>query len=267
MDVTEHPDGTGWQVGDVSFVTGFGLDSTPERFLIRKPPELFRRYLDLGDRFHGGRIVELGIAAGGSTALLALLAAPRSLTACELAPEPVRALETFIEVHGLASIVRPCFGVDQSDRGRLAELIDSHAGGEALDLVVDDASHRYEPTLASFEVLFPMLRPGGWFIIEDWAADYAYARRIDAALSETSTTAAQVRRSLDEAVAAHPEGVRPLPRLGVELLQACGASPDVVGGVTVNRHWIVVERGPADLARDDFRLREHAPDHWHWLDH
>ena len=40
--------------------------------------------------------------------------------------------------------------------------------GEPLDLVIDDASHLYGPTMASFEVLFPRLRPGGLYVIEDW---------------------------------------------------------------------------------------------------
>jgi hypothetical protein len=35
--------------------------------------------------------------------------------------------------------------------------------------VLDDASHQYEPTKASFETLFPLLRPGGLYIIKDWS--------------------------------------------------------------------------------------------------
>jgi hypothetical protein len=38
-----------------------------------------------------------------------------------------------------------------------------------VDLVVDDASHTYEATKTSFEILFPLLRPGGIYIIEDWS--------------------------------------------------------------------------------------------------
>jgi hypothetical protein len=38
-----------------------------------------------------------------------------------------------------------------------------------LDFVIDDASHTYEHTRRSFEILFPLLRPGGLYLIEDWA--------------------------------------------------------------------------------------------------
>ena len=48
------------------------------------------------------------------------------------------------------------------------DIVQHEFCGSPLDLVIDDASHLYEPTKASFETLFPMLRPGGIYIIEDW---------------------------------------------------------------------------------------------------
>lgn len=36
-----------------------------------------------------------------------------------------------------------------------------------FDLIVDDASHEFELTTRSFEILFPMLRPTGIYIVED----------------------------------------------------------------------------------------------------
>jgi len=45
----------------------------------------------------------------------------------------------------------------------LGELADE------VDLVVDDACHAYEETKASFEFLFPLLQPGGIYLIEDWS--------------------------------------------------------------------------------------------------
>ena len=34
---------------------------------------------------------------------------------------------------------------------------------------MDDASHTYEETRASFEFLFPLLSPGGIYVVEDWS--------------------------------------------------------------------------------------------------
>lgn len=103
------------------------------------------------------------------------------------------------------------------------------------------------------------------FIIEDWAADYAYAERIEATLSQSSPAATALRRKLDEVVADQPVGPTPLPQIGVELLQICGACKDVVRELKINNHWIAVERGAAELAPATFRLRDHSPDHWGWL--
>lgn len=58
--------------------------------------------------------------------------------------------------------------MDQSNKTRLEQVIKSEFQDEKLDLVIDDASHLYEPSLATFETLFPKLKPNGLYIIEDW---------------------------------------------------------------------------------------------------
>ena len=40
------------------------------------------------------------------------------------------------------------------------------------DIVIDDASHRNIETTTSFNILFPMVKTGGWYIIEDLACSY-----------------------------------------------------------------------------------------------
>ena len=119
---------------------------------------------------------------------------------------------------------------------------------------------------SSFELLYPLVRPGGLFIIEDWAADYAYAKRIAEVLSEPSSPAAEELQSkLAAAEAEHPGGPIPLPRIGVELMHIAGSSDTVVREVRINKHWIAVERGPAELDPATFRLADHYVDHWGWL--
>lgn len=41
------------------------------------------------------------------------------------------------------------------------------AGGP-FGLIIDDASHEGVQTRASFELLWPLLSPGGYYVIEDW---------------------------------------------------------------------------------------------------
>jgi len=42
------------------------------------------------------------------------------------------------------------------------------AGGGPFGLVVDDASHDGELTRKSFDLLWPLVRPGGYYVVEDW---------------------------------------------------------------------------------------------------
>jgi predicted O-methyltransferase YrrM len=258
-----------WRVGDTEFVRSFGLDSTPDRFCIRKDASLIRLYASVCSEIRGGRIVELGIADGGGTALLALVAQPTTLVACELAAEPRPALDAFIRHHQLADVVRPFYGVDQADRHELARLVGSEFDGP-IDLVVDDASHLYEPTLASFEVLFPRLRPGGLFVIEDWAADFAYAAAIATALGRVDDPSSRdLERHLGGIKYRQDAGeskTHPLPRLALQLLLMTVASPGIVSSVTLDRQWLTVRRGPEELDPTSFTVVDGYADPFRWLE-
>lgn len=53
---------------------------------------------------------------------------------------------------------------DQRDRARLLQI----AGNRRFDLIVDDASHYAADQLISLFVLWPLLQPGGVYVIEEW---------------------------------------------------------------------------------------------------
>jgi predicted O-methyltransferase YrrM len=175
------------EVDGVSFVEEWAAGvSTPDRLAVMKPRELIEAYLELLTTHQGGRMVELGIREGGSTALMALAGQPSKMVAIEL-DEAAPALTAFIDQRGLDPVVRPYFGVDQGDRARLDQIMTTEFGDEPLDLVIDDASHLYDPTLASFEVLFPRLRPGGLYIIEDWGWQYRMSSTVARTAADPST--------------------------------------------------------------------------------
>jgi predicted O-methyltransferase YrrM len=265
--LVELPDAAGWRVGDTEFVTSYSRNSTLDRFALRKTQDLVEKYVDLCPAYRGANIVELGIASGGSTALLALLAEPRRLVACELASEPVRALDEFRDRHGLADVVRPYYGVDQADRARLRAIVEAEFGDAPLDLVIDDASHLYDETIASFEVLFPRLRPDGLFIIEDWASDYARAKLVAAALAETDAPGhEEAMAQFTDALDRRSEGRGPVPlhRLVPELVELARVG-ETVARVAIDTHWVAIRRGSAALDRDEFRLAAARTGDWEWL--
>jgi predicted O-methyltransferase YrrM len=164
------------------------------------------------------RLLVLGILGGGSTALIASLAPSADVIAIDGLNDRSGPLDAWVAQR--RARVTAVFGVDQSDRDRLVEV----AGGP-LDLVFDDCSHRLEPTRASFEALFPLIRPGGAYVIEDWS--HGVVPAADPALTERL-------RDLPR---------RPLVNLVAEMLLACATTPQLIAGIEVTPEAVVVHRG------------------------
>lgn len=148
----------------------------PNQLVISKNRELIEATVSFLDNFKNSNIVELGIRSGGSTALLAAVAKPRKLLAMDIDPEPIKPLEWFLNRNELRDTVHAHYGVDQADKQKLSEIVGAEFDGP-IDLVIDDASHLYAPTRASFETLFPLLR-GGVYLIEDWQWEHRIANSL-----------------------------------------------------------------------------------------
>jgi SAM-dependent methyltransferase len=247
-------------VGDVHFHVDFPLGDVPGgRLRIMKRAEMLLPYVDLVQSFRPQRIVELGIRHGGSTALLDQLAEPEVLVALELASSGPD-LDRYVAEHRAAGRVRAHYGVDQADRERVAAIVAEEFAGSPLDLVVDDASHLYGPTRSSFETLFPLLRPGGKYVIEDWSAHYRQHEVVADGWDQLSPE--EVER-LVPLVIAQVRGERepPLHRLVLELVLARASAGDVFSDLVVGEYWAVVTRGTDPVDPSDFHLADLAPDH------
>jgi cephalosporin hydroxylase len=139
--------------------------STSAAFTIVKNEPYLQIYDDLAADFSPRSILELGIFQGGSYAFLDKLFNPRRMSAVEISRHPVEALCHYVAGKEDRFLH---FSTSQSDGEVLEQIVRSELANE-LDLVVDDASHAYEQTKASFEILFPLLQPGGIYVIEDWS--------------------------------------------------------------------------------------------------
>ena len=139
--------------------------STSEAFTIVKSEPYLRVYEELAAGFSPRSILEFGIYQGGSYVFLDKLFKPRRMSAIDIRPVPVAPLVQYCSripnrfIH---------LGTSQCDGEILKQIVLGELANE-LDMVVDDASHTYEETKASFEVLFPLLQPGGIYVIEDWS--------------------------------------------------------------------------------------------------
>jgi len=237
----------------------------PGRLPVEKVRGLVEDYIDMCRALQPTRIVELGVYKGGSTALLSELVGPEKLVSIEFTPTPVELLDGYIEERGLGDVVRPFYGVDQSDRVRVAEIVRAEFGGRPIDLVIDDASHLYEESRSSFETLFPHVRPGGLFLLEDWCWQHQVA---DAAtrpnLSEQARQA--IAKRMESVAAGEATATVPMSRLVLELILARASSGEAVADVTIGSYWAAVRRGPGHLDPDTFRVTDLFEDHFGLLD-
>lgn len=58
---------------------------------------------------------------------------------------------------------------DQADERLLTDLAERYGG---FDVIIDDASHIGRLSRQSWEILWPHVKPGGWYFIEDLSTSY-----------------------------------------------------------------------------------------------
>lgn len=143
-----------------------------EYFMLYKTRGLIEQYAKFWRRtpnFRASNIVEFGIWDGGSSVLWYEQFNPEKYVAIDYAnwgeSTPFSQYRTRRKLN---SCLKTYWGVSQADRALVRAII-AEEFTSPLDLVIDDATHQYHETKVSFETLFPLLSPGGMYIIEDWA--------------------------------------------------------------------------------------------------
>jgi hypothetical protein len=115
-------------------------------------------YNTIADQLGGdARVCELGVFTGGSLA-----------TWKDLFPEgTIAGVDTNPQAFWPEGTIKIIAGQDDPS---LPALLAPHA--EAWDLIVDDASHDGDLTARAFGLLWPLVSPGGFYVIEDWFVGY-----------------------------------------------------------------------------------------------
>jgi predicted O-methyltransferase YrrM len=244
-------DDTGWfTLNSVRFrlFSDREVELEPDEFWLFKPPFLIERYLDLADEFVGARIFEVGVLWGGSTVFLNELLQPAKMVAIDLRTDENPKVDRYVRENGLDDRVRTILGVDQSDRETVTGIADREFGGEPLDLVIDDASHLLRESTATFEMLFPRLRPGGVYVLEDWSGSLRIQERMHR------------DDRFEEAIRTQPEALRSLLVNGwQQVVKQVAEDPTALESSVANQSDVVAEQ-----LRVNERFREalaaHRPD-------
>jgi predicted O-methyltransferase YrrM len=208
-------------------------DGGEDHFRFYKTQPLVEQYASFFRR-HGlapKRIVELGLWDGGSLAFWCEALQPQKIVGIDIEDREDSAyFRQWVARRSLGERVRTYWNTSQADGAALRRIVRAEFDGP-LDCVFDDASHLYAPTKSSFETLFPLLRPGGLYIVEDWA--WHHWRELE-----------------------RPKSWQPtehLTRLVVEATEAVGTNRGFVAGVTVAPGFVAIERGPR-AASGEFSL-------------
>ena len=201
--------------------------SGPDGFLLVKSRAMVETTFAAIRAIEVRNIVDIGVWQGGSVALLDAMCRPEKLVALEYNRERIATLDAYIAQRrsGRISLIQ---GINQADSEAVKKVVNREFGARPIDLVIDDASHQYAETVSSFNVLFPRLRPGGLFIIEDW------------------------QWSMHPAVAEmdYFKGKPSLSNLVVQCMFLCALRPDLISTVAVNPNSVFITRGPAAEVAD-----------------
>lgn len=212
----EHYKNDNWELGD-------------ECFMFYKTKRLVDEY----ERFYSGKqishyknILELGMWDGGSIVFWNEFFKPKKIVGVDIQQiEDSKYLMRYKQNRDYESSVKTYWGVDQTDSKRLREIIKLEFDAP-VDLVIDDASHQYEATKHSFETIFPFIRHGGFYIIEDWAWGHW-----DFDFSMSLSTAPT--------------------RLIFELVEAAGSSNSIISNIAIFQGVTVIERGCGEINEPD----------------
>ncbi|AQU99939.1 hypothetical protein B2D07_03530 [Desulfococcus multivorans] len=228
----EHYRNMDWDLGDDCFVF------YKTKFLI----DQYAKFWGLRPTFEANNIFELGLWDGGSVAFWFEYFQPKKHVGIDFQKRDNSPyFHQYVQSRHLEGRIKTYWDTNQIDVKQLRQIF-LQEFSEPLDLVIDDASHMYGLTKTSFEVLFPLLRPGGLYIIEDWTWGYwAEFQKPD-----------------------HPWFTKtPFTQLIFELIESVGTSrakndnAPLISDISVFKGFTVVERGAYNLTNpNQFKLNQ-----------
>ena len=223
---------TDFFVGDLHFhciVSDYHAHQTTgtDKIVILKGRKFIDRYVALFARFAHANVLELGIFQGGSALLLASAFDTRKIVGIDILPPLPKVLD-LIAAQGLDERIRLHFEVSQGDAQAVREIV-ANEFDDMLDVIIDDASHQYALSKQAFDATFPLLRPGGIYVLEDWGWAHWQGGRW---------------QSPDDPWFGQPA----LTNLLFQLVMANASRPDVIARIEVYPTFAVIVKGETPLS-------------------
>lgn len=225
--------------GDLTFYLQTGDSPHPpsDRSLVlyknQRLVDQYRAFWASRPGFTAKHIVELGIWDGGGMVFWFEHFRPEKHVGIDIRNRPDGAgFREYVRSRMAEQRLRTYWATDQADGDALRTIYQTEFAPHLLDLVIDDCSHLDGPTRSSFSTLFPLLRSGGIYVIEDWA--WSHWR--------------------DWSRPDHPWAQeKELTEFVFDLIETVGSSTGAVTSVTVYQGFAAVERGSAPLDPLAFR--------------
>jgi SAM-dependent methyltransferase len=229
-----------FKINGVNFLCALGdysQKTNREKIVLLKDRPSVEKFVSEFSQEIPKNILEFGIFQGGSPVLFSLLFDVEKFVGIDVC-QPVSGFDEFCQVHPIGHRIRSYYGVSQSDEQKVTQIIQSEFGSTQLDLIIDDASHHYEHSRRAFEIAFPLLRPGGTYVIEDWG----WAHWPEFELGENY------------------EERTPLSILVMELIMACASRNDLISEVRIFRSMAFIRKSPnaqlmQGLSLDDLYIK------------
>ncbi|WP_157014693.1 class I SAM-dependent methyltransferase [Mesorhizobium xinjiangense] len=205
--------------------------STCHEFILVKTDIFLDFYRGLRSR-KPKHVLEVGMFEGGSMVLFDKLYNPDKLVGIDIR----KSIPALDEYRRDRPYIDTLYGVSQ-DSADLPRILSRHFP-EGIDLIVDDASHHYTLSRDTFQLTFPLLKPGGLYVLEDWSWSHKHSSQLET----------------------HPWHDKPaLTNLVLELVINMPNS-HLMDKITVLRDMVVVEKageakGTIDLDRGHSDLR------------
>ncbi|MGO8711468.1 MAG: class I SAM-dependent methyltransferase [Methylocella sp.] len=246
-------------LGDLIFEIedrGTGQTEAAERgFPFLKSKRMIDQYAsfwELRKAFAARNILELGIHAGGSIVFWSEVFHPERLVALDIAPTGDSSLfQGYVVARGLQNRIKTYWETSQADPQILNRIVATDFSGP-LDLVFDDASHLYKFSKISFETLFPLIRPGGLYIIEDWswACWSGLPAHFNPSMTELQARMTREEMSLVKLICEIVTGAGRMEKFLSESEGFLSLKP-LIANVHVYPDFAVIERGEAEFGASD----------------